>query len=193
MGEQLEKAHPLDPSKDSVPLASCLPDFALQPIRDEVVAVVWGTPLFWEALSVDAVCTLLAEYVRMREEEEASELLLRKAIVQAVLRREKSPAELLYHPAALHAAGLPHWKDDRLETEQRAALGNTKNERRLMRRVATTQEEYLSKSALARSLSKQPFFDSDIGVLVLLFSRRRIADNSKELRSGNETTEEICS
>ncbi|CDI86517.1 hypothetical protein, conserved [Eimeria praecox] len=121
------------------------------------------------------------EFIALHEE--ASELLLRKAVVQAVLRREKTVAELLYHPAALRAAGLPHWKDKNLEMEQQAALGNNKTEKRLMKRVVATQEEYLNKSQLARSLSKQPYLDSDIGVLVLLLNRQDV-NKGKRLRHG---------
>ncbi|CDJ54294.1 hypothetical protein, conserved [Eimeria brunetti] len=125
-------------------------------------------------------------------QEDASEFLLRKAVVQTVLKREKTVQELLYHPAALRAAGLPHWKDDRLEMEQRAALGNTRTEKMLMRRVAATQEEYINKSAIARSLSKPPFVDSDIGVLVLLFNHSPNADESELLlRDGEETTAKV--
>ncbi|OEH79379.1 hypothetical protein cyc_06401 [Cyclospora cayetanensis] len=157
-----------------------LKDFAYQPPHDDVVAVVWGTPSFWAALSVDAVCSLIAAFVQTQEtqeedaslflQEEAADFLLRKALVQAVVKREKTVKELLHHPAALRAAGLPHWEDPLMEAEQRAALGNKKAEIALMRRVIAAQEEYLKRKSGPFRFAKQPFFDSDMGVLVLLFN-----------------------
>ncbi|XP_026192415.1 uncharacterized protein LOC34622570 [Cyclospora cayetanensis] len=153
-----------------IPTASCLPDFAYQPPHDDVVAVVWGTPSFWAALSVDAVCSLIAAFVQTQEtqeedaslflQEEAADFLLRKALVQAVVKREKTVKELLHHPAALRAAGLPHWEDPLMEAEQRAALGNKKAEIALMRRVIAAQEEYLKRKSGPFRFAKQPFFDS---------------------------------
>ncbi|KAL8439382.1 hypothetical protein Efla_001852 [Eimeria flavescens] len=206
------------PPAPFTPQASSLPDFAIQPLHDDVMAVVWGTPSFWEALPPDFVCSLVAEFLLTQKsededsllssqvggvreldtgiqtstlyasacttplpharcaqitdlllmQEEASEFLLRKAVVQAVINKEKTVKELLYHPAALHAAGLPHWKDPAIEVERRAGLGNRKAEAAVMRRVVQSQEEFLSKNRLLSSVSSQPLVDSDIGVLVLL-------------------------
>ncbi|CDJ41781.1 hypothetical protein, conserved [Eimeria tenella] len=172
--EKLHNSLSPEPSEAPfTPMASSLPDFAVQPLHNDIVAVVWGTPSFWDALSIDTVGSLLFAFLQSRDRqdtneslslhEEASEFLLRKAIVQAVTKNEEAVGELLYHPAALRAAGLPHWKDSRLEIKRRAALGNRKAELELMKCVVAAQEGHLNKNALAFALSRQPFFESGEG------------------------------
>ncbi|KAL8270118.1 hypothetical protein Esti_005972 [Eimeria stiedai] len=99
--EALSKAFGAKPPASAssfAPRASSLPDFAIQPLHDDVVAVVWGTASFWKALSPDLVCSLIADFMHaqslqdedslLAHQEEASEFLLRKALVQVVVSKE---------------------------------------------------------------------------------------------------------
>ncbi|KAL8435175.1 hypothetical protein ACSSS7_002654 [Eimeria intestinalis] len=129
-----------------------LKDFAIQPLHEDVVAVVWGKPYtsaqrgntckinrrMQQLLSDKGVPLMngillgntvsghgLFPHSRVHAcadpsdtkhnfkahellllQEDASEFLLRKALVQVVVTKEKNVKELLYHPAALRAAGI---------------------------------------------------------------------------------------
>ncbi|KAL8444635.1 hypothetical protein Emag_005418 [Eimeria magna] len=115
--EALSKAFGAKPATSSfAPRASSLPDFAIQPLHDDVVAVVWGkshssaqsgnkevesrTASFWKALSPDSVCSLISEFMRAQTVQDEDSLLTHQ-----VGPTTKSVNELLYHPAALRAAG----------------------------------------------------------------------------------------